>query len=296
MQDNTLMNIQHFFVVDNMIKRIMWDSRPPLEYQDRRTIKKYTDVLDDNLKYVFTELKCICLDFFGIDSPMYNKVTMMEKTIRYKMAHCGFDIDRLKAFYQVEIGRLDSNFLDAVKDECIGYSLRSINKSMNMAYSINEILHLIHSYIVNNHHLLRSIQPNNVKKNDIDMDVSLRGYDSMYFNSLFDSIPSDLDTDEIDMVVLDDNNALMMIRARGHALTIEISIHDENADLKYFIPKLCNIDMINALPGINKVDENSIGAYGMFTCSKDELPTKLVDFISRVPTDADIPRREVRNY
>ena len=49
-----------------------------------------------------------------------------------------------------------------------------------------------------------------------------------------------------------------MIRDRGHALTIEITINNDKARIDYFIPKIININMINALSGANKVRENSV--------------------------------------
>ncbi len=80
----------------------------------------------------------------------------------------------------------------------------------------------------------------------------------------------------------------MMIRDRGHALTIEISLNNNIARLEYFIPKLCNIDMINSLPGVNKVNKNSIGATGILEIDINKLPNCLFDLISRVPMDSDM--------
>ena len=81
----------------------------------------------------------------------------------------------------------------------------------------------------------------------------------------------------------------MMIRDRGHALTIEIDIDGNDAIIKYFIPKLCNINMINSLPGVNKVKNTEvIGTTGMFKTSVNDLSNKLYHFISMVPTDSDM--------
>lgn len=90
------------------------------------------------------------------------------------------------------------------------------------------------------------------------------------------------------MVVINDKKLIMMVRDRGHALTIDISLNNDMARIEYFIPKLCNIEMINNLPGINKVNENSVGATGVMEVPINTLPSVLFDFISRVPTDNDM--------
>ena len=79
-----------------------------------------------------------------------------------------------------------------------------------------------------------------------------------------------------------------MVRDRGHALSIEITLNNDKARIEYFIPKLWNIDMINKLPGVNKVDNNSVGATGVIEVDKNELPQVLFNFISKVPMDSDM--------
>ena len=79
-----------------------------------------------------------------------------------------------------------------------------------------------------------------------------------------------------------------MVRDKGHALSIEISLHNDVARIEYFIPKLCNIDMINKLPGINAVNKDSIGATGVVEVPINILSDALFDFISKVPMDSDM--------
>lgn len=49
------------------------------------------------------------------------------------------------------------------------------------------------------------------------------------------------------MVAISERKLLMMVRDRGHALSIEITLNGQNARLEYFIPKVCNVDMVNNL-------------------------------------------------
>ena len=59
MDKELLVKLQHFFVVDNMIKREIYNMVPPNDegYLDRDSILEYTNNLDDMLAYVFSELK-----------------------------------------------------------------------------------------------------------------------------------------------------------------------------------------------------------------------------------------------
>ena len=90
------------------------------------------------------------------------------------------------------------------------------------------------------------------------------------------------------MVVINDSKLLIMIRDVGHALTFEITIKKDICEVDYFIPKICNAHMVNLLPGINKVKDNSFGAIGKFNVSVSELPNTLYNFIRKVPTDDDL--------
>ena len=46
--------------------------------------------------------------------------------------------------------------------------------------------------------------------------------------------------------------------------------------------------MINKLPGVNKVNEESIGATGTIEVDIESLASVLFDFISKVPMDSDM--------
>ena len=80
-----------------------------------------------------------------------------------------------------------------------------------------------------------------------------------------------------------------MIRDRGHALSIQIDISDQdNIYVDYYIPKICNIDMVNSLKGVRKVDEHSMFTNGCFQTNINNLNIELFKFISMVPTDLDM--------
>ena len=84
-----------------------------------------------------------------------------------------------------------------------------------------------------------------------------------------------------------DNNVLIMARDLGHALTIDIDLSDSKPLVNYFIPKICNKNMVLKLPGIGKITDN--GATGVFEIDNIEnINEKIFDLMDKVPTDYDI--------
>jgi hypothetical protein len=211
----------------------------------------------------------------------------MEKYVKDSFINAGTSVDKLQKIYKEFMSDMNEEFIAKVKGECIGYGM-NIGEAQSKATTINEILHYLHSYIVNNENVLSSVPQIGTKKNDFNYPINYRGIENDNFNQLFNSFPCTLDVGFTEMVSLNDNKMVMMVRDRGHALTIEITLKGDIARMEYFIPKLCNIDMINELPGINKVTIDSVGATGIFEVDKDELKNRLFDFISKVPTDADM--------
>ena len=116
-------------------------------------------------------------------------------------------------------------------------------KTIEKAKSINEVLHFIHSYVVNNDQILQIIPLINTKINNYQYPIRLRGFNTPIFEQLFNQFPIDLDVGWTDMVIINEKKLIMMVRDRGHALTIEISLNNDIARLEYFISKSCNIEM-----------------------------------------------------
>lgn len=283
-----LYKLEHFFQVDIEIKKGIYNLVPTnLQYGYEAGIEKYTNDLDDFLSYAFSELKCIAMDVFGKDSDVMSQVLSMEKRVKKQFYSCGFDVNKLKAFYESCISNMTSEFVDCVKKNCVGYAFTD-TLPMGMATTLNEVLHFFHAYIVNNDELLHTIPLVAEKQNEMSYPIQLRGNSVDLFGQLFQLFPTDIDVGYTDMVAVSDKKLIMMVRDRGHALTIDITLRGNTARMEYFIPKLCNIDMINALPGVNKVGPESVGATGVIEVPLSELPNKLFDFISKVPMDKDM--------
>ena len=295
MDNEKIIKLQHFFSVDTKIKKEIYDIAPQSlnGYIDETSISEYTDKLNDSLIYILSELKCVALDVFGKESSIFNKVCYLEQDIKTNFYSCGFDIEKLKSFYQKYISNMEPSFIDDVKRSYIGYYFGGGGVSpLKKASTINEILHLMHSRIINNEGKLKSIPLLNEKDNQHNNTISLRGIRNPMFEQLFMMFPTDLDCGITDMVIINEKTLIMMVRDRGHALSIEVTLNKDNARIEYFIPKICNVEMVNKIPGVNKVNDDSIGTTGTIEVEVKDLPTALFNFISMVPTDMDI----VHNY
>ena len=288
MDETKLIKLQHFFEADMKLKKEMYQSAPPAP--DKLVdVEKYADSLYESLLYIFSELKCVSLDLYGPNSTVLKKCLELEKDIKQAFYNCGYDYKKLQAFYTNYISNMDPNFINKVKENCMGYYLWA-KAPFDEAKTINEFLHVMHAFIVNNDHIYKSIPEVCNKKNDQGYPISYRGVDTPAFKTLFENFPLDLDVGWTDMLCLDDRKVLMMIRDRGHALTLEITLNPNNeARVEYFIPKICNLDMVNSLEGVNKVDNDVVGTTGVIVCNINDLPNKVFTFISMVPTDVDMP-------
>lgn len=292
MVDERLIKLQHFLEVDLKIKKEMLNIAPANDNQ-YNDVEKYSDRVNDFLIYIFSELKCIASDIFGLKSQIMEKITTMESVIKNNFYSCGYDIDKLRLFYKNCISNMELDFINAVKGECVGYSFGGISSAKN-AKTINEILHFIHSFILNNERILQSIPLIDKKENNYKYPISLRGIRVPVFEQLLAIFPNDLDVGWTDMVAVNERKLLMMVRDRGHALTIEITLNLQTARIEYFIPKICNVDMVNNLPGINKVNQDSVGATGIIEIPISDLPNTLFSFISKVPMDSDMIISNIR--
>ena len=291
MDNEKIIKLQHFFSVDTKIKKEIYDIAPQSlnGYIDEASISEYADKLNDSLISILSELKYVALDVFGKESSIFNRVCYLEQDIKTNFYSCGFDIEKLKSFYQKYISNMEPSFIDDVKRSYIGYYFGGGGVSpLKKASTINEILHLMHSRIINSEGLLQSIPLLNEKDNQHNNTISLRGVRNPIFEQLFMMFPTDLDCGITDMVIINEKTLIMMVRDRGHALSIEVTLNKDNARIEYFIPKICNVEMVNKIPGVNKVNDDSIGTTGAIEVEVKDLPAALFNFISMVPTDMDM--------
>lgn len=283
---SSLEAFKRFFKTDLRIKRDLMGAAPKLtdEYNKSHRMK-YVDRAYQDFKSLKSDFLQITNDF-GFDSePVENFFARGEE----HFALSNYPVGVTRRVYKNEFSDMRPEFVEKVKKNFVGYYLyKNFDQITGEAKTVNELLHAYHSYIMNDENILQSIPLLAEKTNDAGYAINLRGDQSELSRTVFDALPDDLDVGETDVIGADDH-VMMMVRDRGHALTINAEPDEKDANkiwIEYNIPKICNPPMIEALPGLDGWTEN--GARGRMLVSKSEIGPKLVDFIARVPTDDDM--------
>ena len=285
--DDNLKNIETFFKLNMEIKKLMFKCAPNdtdnynIDFRIKYGDKLYF-ALEDMLDY-FKKL----FNILNINH-LNNDLENFFKNLQSELFKCDYNFNKLKAFYQTRFSNMDLNLINKVKETFVGYSLfNSIESVFSDAKTINELLHVLHSYILNNENIYQSM-PLLVEREILNGEnIKLYGKQNEIAKNFFQNIPVDLNLGNTDIISLD-NKIIMMIRDLGHALTIEIDIENNKCMVKYFIPKMCNPKKVKLLKGINKINENVRFANGQFECNIEDLNTTLYTFLDMVPTDNDM--------
>ncbi len=219
-----------------------------------------------------------------------------------ELKNMSYNYNKLKSFYINRLSDMREEFIETVNYDNIGYTMH-FGTDMHLAKTVNEMLHAIHKYVINNESILQNLPIQEVVKRPFSITSPYDGYTitgednyTLYGddNELAKDILHNLDIKSnagvTDIVAINSSQKIiMMVRDKGHALSIEIDIGDDDKCLvNYFIPKVCNPEIVNTLPGVRKVNNASQFTDGKFLANKEELPKMLDEFIKRVPTDLEM--------
>lgn len=283
---------KNFIKTDMRTKEEMIDIAPEeLDDYDELARIEYSDKLDAALKGMEIDLKMVSegFEFGGIVDAALKK--FFEAT-KEKLAVGKYENGIGNKMYRDTISDMRPEFVEEVKDNCVGYTGASselLAELIGKSKTVNEVLHAMHSYIMNNEEIMENMPKIDEKKNSSKYPINLYGEMSPVAQKIFENFPLDMDVGFTDIISMKDR-VFMMVRDRGHALTIDMDTKDQDEiGVKYFVPKLCNEEMINALRGIDKSSITPNGARGSFTAKSEAITEELFGFIEKVPTDMDIP-------
>ena len=289
--------LKKFFKTDMQIKEAM-SKLAPSELDNKENGIEYTDKMYKFFQVTEKQLFSIIQDF-RLGQNVSQAVREFFDKNQEKFLKTAYNNPNIQDLYRNQVSNMNEKLIEEVKYSLIGYvpsRQENLSELISKSKTVNELLHVIHSYIVNNENIMESMPIIDSKSNGVSGDkMTLYGEPTELSQKLFNEIPEDLDCGITDIISMQDR-ILMMIRDRGHALTIDIDNTDEKGNIlvKYFVPKLCNEEMIKKLPGVGKISPN--GASGMFACKKEELSKDLFGFIDKVPTDADIPEIDFSKF
>ena len=289
--EKNLQAFEKFFDYNLQIKKLL-TCYPNIESE--RDAITYIDQTYQNLKdikYMLSKMLIIVRDSTTLHNHLNKLFQYYEKTL----VMCGNNKEALTQFYKTCIANMNPTLIDKMNQEIKGYYIFSdMNKSFLNCKTINEMLHVLHMYAINTEWFYKTMPILESKTNEDDK-IILYGRPNEIAKAIFDNLNFNLNSRQIDILSLN-NRILIMARDLGHALTIEIELNNNEAYINYFIPKVCNIDMVNNLKGITpvKTDENgnlkTPYATGNFKVMTNELTTNIINFMENVPTDKDIKK------
>lgn len=283
MEEN-LKKLEIFFNNDLKVKKILHELEPKESYKyNNDSCIEYGNKLYKSIEDIAFYIIQIANKFFP-NEEQYCKNYFT--ALKSELLKVGYDFNKLSHFYNICLANMSEEFVNKVGENCVGYTIFS-GVSFNEAKSINELLHLMHQSVINNEYVLHSMPKLDAKNNEFGYSITLYGVEKDLSKCIFDNFPLDMDCGWTDIVSLE-NKIIMMVRDRGHALSIEIEKENDKYYIKYFIPKICNVDMVNNLRGVTKVDNNSKYTVGIIQTIEENLPLELYDFISKVPMDSDM--------
>ncbi len=274
-EQKNLETLKNFIKTDLSIKNDLLELAPnKTDNFDESSKINYIDKLYKSLKDLEFDFKS-SLKGFNFDNKINESLTEFFNKEKEKLAISNYNNINCNEIYQNNFSDMSKTFIEDVKKTFVGYTSfneNDLNTSIKEAKTINELLHTCHSYIMNNQSILNSITKISEKQNQFKYPISLYGEQTKAAEELFNNFPMDLDVGWTDIISLEDQ-IFMMVRDRGHALTIDIDTSKDDYLVKYFVPKLCNEEMIKALPGINKDNISQNGHQAVFNVKIQNLQT-----------------------
>lgn len=314
MQEN-LKKIEKFFGIDMRIKQELIDVAPSeIDGYNQESMMAYSDKLYEQFEEMEYQILQI-INMYGFGEVVHGLIKEKLQDIKNSLINAGYTFANLKKVYRDFFSGMSKQLVDSVQDTCKGYYTTrefKLPKTISQCKTINEILHVLHSYVVNNEKILQGLPKIDEKTKSVTINTfdayrqpkkeawqftcaTLYGVKNEIAQQIYMNInPEQKEIGESTIIGLE-NKVLMMVRDRGHALTLEIDTEGDKSLVRYFIPKICNIELVNQLRGVTKVAESADvtdTATGCFECEKNNIGNEIVSFVEKVPTDSDIlPRK-----
>lgn len=285
--EDKLKKLEKFFDNDLKIKYILNDYPTNYGFEGAfEYVENFIKKLDE-AKNLLMEM----LETISSDLTLINHLEKLFDYYKQALTNCNYDPKKLVYFYQTCISNMDPALIDEINRNIVGYTLfNDYYGPFLKSKTLNEMTHVLHTYIVNSE-VFYQMMPLLAQRDEPGIDeINLRGRPNEHATAIFKNITRELGCGKTDILSLSNNKIMIMIRDIGHALTIEIELEGNQAFVSYFIPKICNINMVNALKGVTPVkvnDDNSFMKYthGSFQVPVEDLTLEVINLIGGVPQD-----------
>lgn len=276
---DSIRDARMFFASDLKIKEILLNLSPKEE--DRLNPENYSDKLYNSLDLLEYHLETMLKVLHSGEIEYASKLIA---SFKFTLEKIGADYSKLETFYKICLSNLSEELVDYANKNCVGYTFSTID--LTKANSINELIHLLHSELLNSEKFYESFPSLEEKQNNKGYKINIRGQENNIAKTIFESLPEELTLGPTDIISFNDKTAFIMVRDRGHALTIKVESIGNTFIVNYFIPKICNVLMVNRLKGVTKVDNDSSYTNGVF--ETNDLAKDIPALIGSVPMDDDM--------
>lgn len=303
--EQSLNTLRHLFNIDENIKKEM-SGLAPLYFTDPNygdglgydgKINKGLKKLDYQFDSLIQNLGQLEVNV-DIDNLRDKKNLLIDK-FKVDIAHSEFNFTQLAKVCKEDVAYMDPEFIKTVNTEIIGYYIyKNFDSVLAQVKTLNELLHLVHTYVQSDELFYETLPKwGEVREERIEYDAY--GEKTEYSSQIFNAVSAVLKVEQIDALgnkvsPIDqmhlyslDNKTQLLIRNYGHALSIEVDTSNPIAAMvRYSIPKPINIEIINKLPGVRKIENDEwIGTSGSFELPYDHLGSEIANFILKIPTD-----------
>ena len=181
--NNNFQKLNNFFQTDLHIKKLISNLFPnPADRLNKSALFKYVDRLEDSLDKIEISFNRIINTYFSSDLKKYIEVVF--DYYHQEINSCGYDYDKLENVFKKIFVSMSPELIDITNNEIKGYYMFSgVEKPLAKATSISEILHIFHSYVLNNENILQSC---NLLKQKAE--TRLYGYPSQIAENIFNSL------------------------------------------------------------------------------------------------------------
>ncbi len=286
--EKDILEFELVFLYDVYIKRKLYDSILSRDINDNNSLIEYQNKLVNLIDDMEYKIEKMFLVNFPNNKDIVHELEIFFINMKKRLYSISITNNNLRYFYLNNFANLDDEIINLSHDTFVGYSFFDDKDTLNVirkCHTINELLHVAHSLTINNYNLLSKF-PSKNKKLENNYLIKLHGIENDLSKQIFNILDTNLDTGDIDIFSLSKTNkVIMMIRDKGHATTIEIEDDDDDKlFINYFIPKIINANMVNSLPGVKKIDNNSPYTVGSFYLKKSNI-LKINKFIDMIPDD-----------
>lgn len=290
MEEN-LKTMEKFFELDLKIKDLLIKMKPERINYDEHYNIKYVDNLLKTLEIIKESFLNI-VNMLNLSNEINSIIESKFKQYESKILSCNYDMGKIQKVYETEFLPMTSGLQEKLEKNLFAYnSNRNDIFVMEKCKTINDYLHAFHFYVVNDEDFYHKMPVIDKKININDEEITLCGRSTELSQNLFKSFPKSLDIGPTDILSFEDK-MLVMVRDKGHALSIEVTKEDDKLRVNYFIPKACNVEKVNLVRGVDKLDPEKDKFYtstrGEFVTTYENFSNDIIGFIVSVPTDDDI--------